>query len=132
MDKSYILLFAGRSKTAGYCGGNENDMTLFACIEAAILEGYECFLFCAEKESGLRFAKQVLLRKKLQRGNKTDKIILAAVIADENCMSDKNEKLRNEYFDILEKCDRLIDLKSDESRCCEKFIISKSSKIISG
>lgn len=131
MDKKNILLFVRRSKTACYCGGVEDDKTLFGCVDRAVADGYECFLFNAERESGLRFAKQAMLRKKLQRGNKPDKIILAAVIADENHIAEKDGQFRNEYFDVLEKCDHLIDLKSDESLCCEKFMISKSSKIIS-
>lgn len=130
MINNNTAFFARRSKTACYCNNQTEDTELFAQICDAIKNGYENFMFCPEDEQGIIFANQLLLRRKLQKGNKPDKIILVAVISHENNASDKSEEFREKYFDILAEADILLDLRTDEDHACEKFMISKSSLII--
>ncbi|MBR5234349.1 MAG: hypothetical protein IKW03_09075 [Clostridia bacterium] len=128
--KDFVMLNARRSKTACYCSNQDDEYSIYNAVDEAVNEGYEFFLFCAESVDGLKFAQQVFLRKKKQSGNKPDKIILVAVVSDERFTDNKNEEFRNEFFQVVEKSDFFVDLKSEDLRCCEKFIISKSSKII--
>lgn len=124
------MLNARRSKTACFTGDTEDEYEIYKAVDDAIDQGYENFLFCAETESGLMFAKQVMLRKKKQTGNKPDIIILTAVVSDERHADNKDEVFRDEYFSVVEKCDYFVDLKNTELCSCEKFMISKSSKTI--
>ena len=119
-----------RSKTACFCRENADGYEIYKAVDSVVSEGYENFLFCAETYIGLEFAKTVLLRKKKQTGNSADKIILVAVISDERHVDDKDELFRNDYFSVIEQCDSYIDLKNNEPLSCEKFMISKSNKII--
>lgn len=124
------MLNARRGKTACFSDNTEDEYEIYKAVDDAIAQGYENFLFCAENESGLLFAKQVILRKKKQTGNKPDKIILTAVVSDERHADNKDEVFREEYFSVIEKCDYFVDLKNTEPLSCEKFMISKSSKTI--
>lgn len=124
------MLNVRRSKTACFLGNTEDEYEIYKAVDDAISLGYENFLFWAENESGLMFAKQVMLRKKKQTGNKPDKIILTAVVSDERHADNKDEMFRDEYFSVIEKCDFFVDLKNNEPLSCEKFMISKSSKTI--
>ncbi len=124
------MLNARRSKTACFIGNEANEYEIYKAIDEAVAQGYEYFLFCAGNDKGLTFARQVILRKKKQTGNNPDKIFLTAVVTDERHTDNKNEAFRDEYFSVTEKCDYFIDLKSEDALCCEKFMISKSSKII--
>lgn len=124
------MLNARRSKTACFTGDTEDEYEIYKAVDDAISLGYENFLFWAENESGLMFAKQVMLRKKKQTGNKPDKIILTAVVSDERHADNKDEVFREEYFSVIEKCDYFVDLKNNKPFSCEKFMISKSSKTI--
>ena len=127
----YMLINARRSKTACFCGDNiDDEYKIYKAIDDAVSQEYDHFLFCAEKESGLDFAKQVILRKKKQKGNNADKIILVAVVTDERHSDNKSEEFRNEYFKILAECDYFVELKNNDFLSCEKFIITKSSKLI--
>ena len=124
------MLNVRRSKTACFTGDTEDEYEIYKAVDNAVLQGFEMFLFCAENESGIMFAKQVMLRKKKQTGNKPDKIILTAVVSDERHADKKDEMFREEYFSVIEKCDYFVDLKNNEPCSCEKFMISKSSKTI--
>lgn len=124
------MLNARRSKTACFIGNTEDECEIYKAVDNAVSQGFEMFLFCAENESGLMFAKQVILRKKKQTGNTPDKIILTAVVSDERHADNKDEVFRDEYFSVIEKCDYFVDLKNKEPFSCEKFMISKSSKTI--
>ncbi len=124
------MLNARRSKTACFLGNTEDEYEIYKAVDYAVSQGYEYFLFCAENESGLMFAKQVILRKKKQTGNIPDKIILTAVVSCENHADNKDEAFRNNYFEIIPECDCFIELKNNEPFSCEKFIISKSNKMI--
>lgn len=124
------MLNVRRSKTACFLGNTEDEYEIYKAVDDAISLGYENFLFWAENESGILFAKQVILRKKKQTGNKPDKIILTAVVSDERHADNKDEVFRDEYFSVIEKCDFFVDLKNTELCSCEKFMISKSSKTI--
>lgn len=124
------MLNVRRSKTACFSGNTEDEYEIYKAVDDVISLGYENFLFCAETESGLMFAKQVILRKKKQIGNKPDKIILTAVVSDERHADNKDEVFRDEYFSVIEKCDFFVELKNTEPLSCEKFMISKSSKTI--
>ncbi len=124
------MLNARRSKTVCFCNETDDEYEIYNAVDNAVSQGFEHFLFCAENDSGLSFAKQVLLRKKKQKGNKSDKIILVAVVSDESHADNKDESFRDEYFSLLEECDYFIDLKSVDLFCCEKFMISHSSKMI--
>lgn len=124
------MLNARRSKTACFSGNTEDEYEIYKAVDYAVSQGYEYFLFCAENESGLMFAKQVILRKKKQTGNIPDKIILVAVVTDERHTDNKDEVFRENYFSVLSQCDYFFDLKNNDSDSCEEFIKSKSSMMI--
>lgn len=124
------MLNARRSKTACFSGNTEDEYEIYKTVDYAVSQGYEYFLFCAENESGLMFAKQVILRKKKQTGNIPDKIILVAVVTDERHTDNKDEVFRENYFSVLSQCDYFFDLKNNDSDSCEEFIKSKSSMMI--
>ncbi len=130
MNNKNLLMFVRRSIVACAVTPFEDDLTLYKHIDALINKGIQYFLFNADNEHGLRFARQVLLRKKKQTGNKADRIFLIAVTCDENAVSDKEESFRDEYYEILSLCDDFIDIKSAEPHACEKFMLSKSSHTI--
>ena len=119
-----------RSKTACFCCKNADGYEIYKAVDSAVAEGYGNFLFCAETYHGLEFAKTVLLRKKKQTGNVADKIMLVAVVSDERHADNKVETFRNDYFSVVEQCDCFIDLKNNEPFSCEKFMISKSNKML--
>ncbi len=119
-----------RSKTACCRGEFDDALTVYTSVSDAVENGIECFLFNAETESGLLFAKQVLLRKKKQKGNKADKINLVAVISSEHFADDRDEQFRNEYFDVMSQCDDVLCLRSDGENATDKFLISKSGLLI--
>lgn len=129
MHTDKTLLYIRRSKTACYVTPYD-DLTLYRQIDKLVNEGITHYLFNADTDAGLRFARQVLLRKKKQKGNKADNISLIAVTIDENAIADRNELFRNEYFDILSLCDEFIDIKGNSPDACEKFMLSKSGHII--
>ncbi len=128
MNKENLLMFARRSAVACAVTPFEDNLTLYGKVDTLVNEGIKYFLFNAENENGLRFAGQVLLRKKKQTGNKADSIFLIAVTSDENAVSHRNETFRDRYFDILACCDDFINLKCTEPHACEKFMLSKSSQ----
>ncbi len=119
-----------RSKIACFCGDYSTENKLYSLIDNAVTDGIECFLFSAEAENGFAFARQVLLRKKKQKGNKADKISLVAVVTNEHFADEKDEKFREEYFDIVAQCDDIINLNSTEVFAAEKFMLGKSCVII--
>ena len=130
MTSERIPLFFRRSRTACAVTPFGDNLTLFRQIDSLINDGIQFFLFNADTQDGLRFAEQVLLRKKLQKGNHEDKIILIAVTHNENAINDRDEKFRNNFFDIISRCDEFIDIRNNEPHACEKFMLGKSSKTI--
>lgn len=123
-------LFLRRSRTACAVTPYKDDLTLFRQIDSLINDGIQYFLFNADTYDGLRFAEQVLLRKKLQKGNHEDKIILIAVTENENAINTKDEEFRNIFFDIISRCDEFIDIRNSEPHACEKFMLGKSNTFI--
>ena len=97
--------------------GNDDvdSKKIYSLIDELILCGAESFLFPAHSFFCLDCAKQVLLRKKKQKGNTADKIRLSAYIPYEAYIDSQSEKFRNAYFEILEKCDDVIIFDDEES-----------------
>ena len=106
---------------------------IFALIDNLLLDGYDMFIFPADTLFCLECAKQVILRKKKQRGNVADKIKLFAMIPYEEHINKRSEKFRNEYFEVLEKCDDVTVFEKEESFIQSDFseyILNKSSIMI--
>ena len=88
---------------------------IYRVIDELILCGAESFLFPTHSFFCLDCAKQVLLRKKKQKGNTVDKIRLSAYIPYESYINNQSEKFREEYFSVLEKCDDIIIADKEET-----------------
>ena len=105
--KSDVVCFFGESEV--------DSKKIYSVIDELILCGAERFLFPAHSFFCLDCAKQVLLRKKKQKGNTADKIRISAYIPYEAYIDSQNEKFRNAYFDVVEKCDDVIIFDDEES-----------------
>lgn len=106
---------------------------IFALIDNLLLNGYNVFIFPADTFFCLECAKQVILRKKKQRGNIPDKIKLSAVIPFEEHINRRSEKFRDEYFEVLKKCDDVTVFENKESFIesdFSEFILNKSSILL--
>lgn len=130
MTPDAMLLFTRRSKTACAINKYDDAPEIYRRIDTLVNDGTTHFLFNADTVEGLDAAQQVLLRKKKQKGNISDKIILIAVTCNENAIADRSEDFRDRYFDIISCCDDFIDLKNNTPGACEKFMLSKSGQII--
>ena len=97
--------------------GNDvvDSKKIYKMIDELILCGAESFLFSAHSFFCLDCAKQVLLRKKKQKGNTADKIRISAFIPYESYVNNKSEKFRNEYFEVLGNCDDVIIYDREET-----------------
>ena len=107
-----------RQKRENVCFFGNDDVDskkIYSAIDELILCGAESFLFPAHSFFCLDCAKQVLLRKKKQKGNAADKIRLAAFIPYESYINNQSEKFREEYFSVLEKCDDVIIADREET-----------------
>lgn len=120
--------------TVCFLGEGQTDCRkIFAYVDNLLLNGYGIFIFSADTLFCLECAKQVILRKKKQRGNIPDKIKLLGVIPFEEHINHRNENFRNEYFELLEKCDDVIVFDKEQSFIksdFSEFILNKSSILI--
>lgn len=127
-----------KSKTACFLGETETDINLsiniFALADRFIAQGINTFLFSADSLFSLECASQILLRRKKQIGKIPDSIRLVAFVPFENHVNEKNEKFREKYFSVLEKCDDVtVFSKSEEDFIFSdfaEFIIDKSSIVV--
>lgn len=106
---------------------------IFALIDDLLFYGYDMFIFPADTLFCLECAKLVILRKKKQRGNIADRIKLFAVIPFEEHINNRSENFRNEYFEVLEKCDDVAVFENEENFIesdFSEFILNKSSILI--
>ncbi len=106
---------------------------IFALIDNLLTDGYDVFIFSADTLFCLECAKQVILRKKKQRGNISDKIKLFAVIPYEEHIDSRSEIFRDKYFEVLEKCDDVAIFEKEESFIesdFSEYILNKSSVLI--
>lgn len=111
----------------------ENSRKIFAIIDDLLLDGFNAFIISADTSFCLECAKQVILRKKKQRGNTPDKIRLFAVLPFEEHINQRSEKFRNKYFEVLEKCDEVLIFDKEESFIASdfsEFILNRSSVLI--
>lgn len=111
----------------------ENSRKIFAIVDDLLLKGFEIFIFSADTFFCLECAKQVILRKKKQRGNTPDKIKLFAVIPFEEHINNRSEKFRNKYFEVLENCDEVMFFDKEQSFVASdfsEFILNKSSVLV--
>lgn len=111
----------------------ENSRKIFAIIDDLLLNGFNAFVFSADTFFCLECAKQVILRKKKQRGNTPDKIKLFASIPFEEHINYRSEKFRDEYFDVLGKCDEVVIFDKEQSFVASdfsEFILNKSSVLV--
>ena len=106
----------GKRDIVCFFGNDDIDSKKIYCvIDELILCGAESFLFPTHSFFCLDCAKQVLLRKKKQKGNTVDKIRLSAYIPYESYINNQSEKFREEYFSVLEKCDDIIIADKEET-----------------
>ena len=116
-----VCLFGDESADSG---------KIFSLIDNLLSDGYNMFIFPADSLFCLECAKQVILRKKKQRGNVPDKIKLSAVVPFEEHINNRSEKFRDKYFEVLEKCDDVIVFDRKESFIesdFSEFILNRSS-----
>lgn len=129
-----------RAKTAYFYQGSgknyrlsdELAVMMFSAIDKNISDGFGNFMF-SPGDAGCLFARQALLRKKLQKGNAADKIRLTAVMTHENCFDNLSEKKRDEYFDLLSRCDECITAGRDKtggSFTVNNIILKNCQKIL--
>lgn len=120
--------------TVCFLGEGQTDYRkIFAIIDDLLLNKFNAFIFSADTFFCLECAKQVILRKKKQRGNTPDKIRLFAVLPFEEHINQRSEKFRNKYFEVLEKCDEVIVFDKEQSFIksdFSEFILNKSSVLI--
>ena len=113
--------------------GQTDCRKIFGLIDNLLLNRYGIFIFSADTLFCLECAKQVILRKKKQRGNTPDKIKLLGVIPFEEHINNRSENFRDKYFEVLEKCDDVIVFDKEESYIrsdFSEFILNKSSILI--
>lgn len=124
------------SKRTAVCflGEGQTDFRkIFALIDNLLFDGYGVFIFSADSMFCLECAEQVILRKKKQRGNIPDRIMLISVIPYEDHINHRNEIFRDKYFKVLENCDDVIIF--DKEECFiesdfSEFILNSSSILI--
>ena len=113
--------------------GQTDCRKIFAIIDDLLLNKFNAFIFSADTLFCLECARQVILRKKKQRGNTTDKIKLLGVIPFEDHINRRSENFRDEYFEVLENCDDVIVFDNKDSFIesdFSEFILNKSSILI--
>lgn len=113
--------------------GQTDCRKIFAIIDDFLLNGFNTFIFSADTSFCLECAEQVILRKKKQRGNTPDKIRLFAAIPFEEHINRRSEKFRDEYFNVLEKCDEVVIFDKEQSFIASdfsEFILDKSSILV--
>ena len=93
----------------------ELNLRIYKLIDGFLDCGACGFIFSAESRFGLICARQVLLRKRLQKGNGADFIRLIAFIPYEAHIADESEIFRNDYFELLEKCDAALIFAREKS-----------------
>lgn len=117
-----------------FLGETETDSKkIFAIVDDLLLSGSDTFIFSADTFFCLECAKQVILRKKKQRGNTPDKIKLFGVIPFEEHINFRSEKFRDEYFEVIEKCDEVLIFDKEQSFIASdfsEFILNKSSVLV--
>lgn len=124
------------SKRTSVCflGEGQTDCRkIFALIDRLLHDGYGVFLFSADSMFCLECAEQVILRKKKQRGNIPDRIMLISVIPYEDHINRRTENFRDKYFQVLENCDDVIIFDKEESFIksdFSEFILNSSSILI--
>ena len=110
-----------------------DSVEIFSRIDNLLSDGYNMFIFSADSLFCLECAKQVILRKKKQRGNIPDKIKLSAVIPFEEHINNRSEKFRDKYFEVIEKCDDVIVFDRKDSFIesdFSEFILNKCSVLV--
>lgn len=119
-----------KRKTVCFLGETATDkdlsVNIFTLIDRFVAEGIDTFLFSADSLFSLECAFQVLLRRKKQIGNRAKKITLSAYIPFENHIAEKDERFREKYFSVLEKCDSVTVFEKNE----DEFIFSDFSEYI--
>ena len=130
MDSGVII----KSGAVCFFGDTSTDsIEIFSRIDNLLSDGYNMFIFSADSLFCLECAKQVILRKKKQRGNIPDKIKLSAVIPFEEHINNRSEKFRDKYFEVIEKCDDVIVFDRKDSFIesdFSEFILNKSSVLV--
>lgn len=123
-----------KKDTVCFLGEAQSDcVKIFTIIDSLLLKGFNAFIFSADTVFCLECAKQVILRKKKQRGNTPDKIKLFAVIPFEDHINHRSENFRNKYFEVLEKCDDVMIYDKEEyfiAADFSEFILNRSSIMV--
>lgn len=108
---------------------DEENEALSLQIYSLISSFLECgacgFVFSADSSFGLLCAKQVLLRKRRQKGDSPDFIRLIAFVPYEDHIDDKPENFRNTYFEVLENCDAAIVFARDKTVFVESDFVQE-------
>ena len=124
------------SKRTSVCflGEGQTDCRkIFALLDRLLHDGYGVFLFSADSMFCLECAEQVILRKKKQRGNIPDRIMLISVIPYEDHINRRTENFWDKYFQVLENCYDFIIFDKEESFIesdFSEFILNSSSILI--
>lgn len=123
-----------KSGTVCFFGDTGADSgRIFSLTDNLLADGYNMFIFPADSMFCLECAKQVILRKKKQRGNIPDRIKLSAVIPFEEHINNRSEKFRDKYFEVIEDCDDVIVFDSKDSFIesdFSEFILNRSDVLV--
>ncbi len=110
MKNTGAVCFLGETENRG----EELCRHIYSQVDFFLSSGACGFIFTADTEFGLMCARQVILRSRRQNGNRSEFIRLIAVIPYEEHICEKSEAFRDEYFDVLEKCDASLTFARDE------------------
>ena len=103
----------------------EISLTVYSQICSFLDCGACGFIFSADSSFGLLCAKQVILRKRRQKGNVPDFARLFAFVPYEEHIAEKSEEFRTFYYDVLERCDMNIVFEKDKTEFVESDFIQE-------
>ncbi len=105
--------------------GEDLCRRIYALISSFLECGACGFIFPSDSSFGLLCAKQVLLRKRRQKGNSPDFVRLIAFVPYEDHIADKTENFRNDYFNVIENCDASIVFARDKTVFVESDFVQE-------
>lgn len=115
-------------------GLDELKLALYDEIERAIEDGFDTFLFGAAYGYDLLCAEIVLLRKKVIKKGVLPCIKLVAILPFEEQSVHWSENDREQYYNILPKCDEVITLSKKFYKGAyfdrNRFMVDNSSRLI--
>lgn len=119
MENFGAVCFLGETDNTG----EKKCRRIYSAVDKILQSGACSFIFCADTYFGLACARQILLRKRKQQGDNPDFINLVAAIPYEEHIGLCDEDFRNEYFDVLSRCDSTVCFARNEEEFIEADFI---------